>query len=140
MTRKAPPAPLSQAWTGAQVEAHAHAALTAALNYFRIPDHWEVTLCFSGGDGDNAGEVHVDQTYLRATITLNTEYLRTSPQKVWETVGHEVAHIALAPFDAFWVGLPDKTQGKQREQYIRAVENTVVQLTRMWLRDHPDPA
>lgn len=140
MARKSPPSAEHREWTGTEVETHAHKALAAALVYFRIPDHWEVVLSLSGGDGDNRGEIHMDQVYLRGSITLNTEHLRASPRKVWEVVGHEVAHLALAPYDVMWDGLPDKLQGKQRGAYTRATENVVVQLTRMWLRDNPDPA
>lgn len=139
MTRKAPPAPAHQEWSAAQVETHAHAALTAALEYFRIPDHWEVTLEFSGAEPGNAGQIHLDITYLRGTIVLDTEHLRTNPAKVWETVGHEVAHLALAPYDALWLDLSEKTRDRHQNKFTRATENTVVQLTRMFLRDIPDP-
>lgn len=140
MTRTAPPSPEHREWTAAQVEAHAEKALAAALAYFRIPDHWEVKLSYSGGTPGMAGEIQMDHTYLSAWITLNTEEHRQSPRKVWETMGHEVAHLADAPYDLLWESLPEKLREKRAVDYTRAMENAVTQRTRMFLRDVPDPA
>ncbi len=135
MTRLAPPTTDGRTVTAGQVEAHAQAALDAALRYFRIPDNWDVSLYFSGTEVDSGAEVQMDHTYLRARITMNTEYLRANPADIWRVVGHEVAHLTLAPFDLIWGNIRGKTRG----EYVRAMENVVVQLERMWLRDNPDP-
>lgn len=140
MTRNAPPSPDHREWTAAQVEAHAEKALAAALDYFRIPDHWETVLFYSGAGEGVSGQVAMDHRYLRACITLDTEELRRSPRIIWEVIGHEVAHIADAPYDLLWRGLPEKVQEKRSEDYVRAMENAVTQRTRMFLRDVPDPA
>lgn len=125
----------------AEVMRRAHRALNEACAYFGISSDWRFTLLSGSSLGEgNFAQVELDQTYLRATIELSVLDAQRDPGHLWQSIGHEVAHVVTAEWANLWRRLPEEVRNGPLDPYHSdACERATVRLERMFLRDVPEP-
>lgn len=115
----------------------AYAALDKALEFFGLNNEWEIKII----------NQRIDEEGVWAQITPNVEYLFSSivldvgkfntPQEVWATIGHEIAHILFAELNLFRKLY--KAPSGSEKVWDFAEERIVTRLSRLFVRMNPCP-
>jgi hypothetical protein len=113
----------------------AEAAFDAARDFFQLSPEWQID--FYADDLEDEGsraEIRTEQRYLRVEIVYDATQF-DSGADLWETIGHEVAHMVLNEYDAIEATLPNHL----RHWFTHANERAVVRLERLFKRERPYP-
>lgn len=105
----------------------------ACVSVINIGDQhivFEQHTCWSGGA---AGQVKLDQDYLTREIRIDPQ-VHSSDEEMFDTVLHEVVHVAMSPCDTYrrvtQKFIPKESRKAMRRLYTTCDEQVVVRFTR----------
>jgi hypothetical protein len=114
--------------------------IAASRNFWGIDNSWEINWNFCTLQNGVPAECEHIIAYRRANIDIDLAQCDTLGD-VWEHTAHEMCHVVVAEFDVYRHAV-EKTPGNERVEFHPyawefAVERTVTQLQRVFLRERP---
>ncbi len=108
-----------------------------ALQFFMIPETWQVSVDFSKTEGASKTTIFPD--YFRAEVVFGPDVLKMPKEQAYEVIGHEVGHVMIGMhWYAFGTSLREMLKKQKASWFFTgwttSEENMATMLGRMFAR------
>ncbi len=120
-----------------ETEKHFKLGIEKAREFFQVPDEIKIILSPRHSPEDVAADIEWDATSLRGRIRVNIYKLSSGEEDIWETAGHEVAHMVSRELLA--MRNRKSFPAEIEDEFMEYLEMCTIRLEQLFLRHCPDP-